>query len=127
MAARRSRATRSSRRPLEGLEGTTVWRNHRPRHSRPSMMGAGQGSQAALWLGLWRGFGAAAAGGDPAASPLRIEPPRVVLEGAGVRQQLAITFCHDDGSPRDVTRECRFAVEPAGIATVAPDGVVRPV
>src|SRR5205814_560365 len=39
----------------------------------------------------------------------------------------AVTLRHDDGSLEDVTRECRFAVEPPGIARVASDGVVHPV
>ena len=105
-----------------------MWRNHRPRRSGPSRTGAGLGSQAAigLWLWLGIGFGAAMAHGEPAAPALSIEPACVVLEGAGARQQLAVTMRHDDGSPRDLTRECRFVVEPAGIATVAPEGVLRP-
>src|SRR5438876_12332331 len=100
-------------------------RNDRPRRSGPSMRGARLGSQAALWLGI--AFGAAKAHGVPAAPVLSIEPARVVLEGADARQQLALTFRHDEGSPRNVTRECRFVVEPPGIAMIAPDGVVRPV
>ncbi|HZW34564.1 MAG TPA: DUF1549 domain-containing protein [Isosphaeraceae bacterium] len=94
-----------------------MWRKGRPGSSGPSLT--------VVWL--WLGFGAATARGEATAPALSLEPARVVLEGAAARQQLAVTFRHEDGSPRDVTRECRFVIEPAGIATVTSDGVVHPV
>jgi hypothetical protein len=57
---------------------------------------------------------------------LSIEPARVVLSGRESRQQLAVTHRLTDGSLRDVTRRCRYVVEPETIATVTTDGVVRP-
>jgi hypothetical protein len=57
---------------------------------------------------------------------LSVEPATVVLSGCGARQQLAVTLRRDDGSPRDVTRACRLVAEPAGLATISPQGVVRP-
>ncbi len=57
---------------------------------------------------------------------LRIEPGSVVLVGQGARQQLAVTQVLDDGLVRDVTRQCRFQVEPMGIAEVTSGGVVLP-
>jgi len=64
-----------------------------------------------------------------AASPgpgLALEPPRVILEGKAARQQLAVSLRTQDGSPRDVTGQCTFSVEPGEIATVTAGGVVVP-
>ena len=47
---------------------------------------------------------------------------RFALDSA--RQQLAVTQSLADGSLRDVTSRCRFAVEPPEIATVTSGGVV---
>ncbi len=55
-----------------------------------------------------------------------MEPATLVLSDAGSRQQIAVTLRTKDGSLRDVTRECRYAVEPSGLAEVSPEGVVRP-
>ena len=62
-----------------------------------------------------------------AASGLLIEPAAIRLDGAGARQQLAVTLQAPDGSLRDVTRSCRIEVVPAGLAAVTPGGVVRPI
>jgi hypothetical protein len=72
------------------------------------------------------GWCSTADGRDSGSSFLTIEPATVALSGAEARQQVAVTLRQQDGSLRDVTRECRFVVEPPGIASVGPDGVVRP-
>lgn len=59
-------------------------------------------------------------------SALSIEPSSVDLNGGDARQQLAVSARLADGSTRDVTRSCRFSVEPAGLATVSAGGVVHP-
>ena len=68
------------------------------------------------------------AAGSIGAGPerLQVEPPSATLSGRDARQQLAVTLRHPDGSLRDVTRACRFDVEPPGLATVSKTGVVRP-
>ena len=52
-----------------------------------------------------------------------IEPASRTFERGARRQtraqQLAITLRDADGSLRDVTSQCRFEIEPAGIATVS--------
>jgi hypothetical protein len=71
--------------------------------------------------------GVSGALGAPTASSgsgLKIHPQRIVLDGKAGRQQIAVTFRDIDGSLRDVTATCRFAVEPEGIAMVTPGGVV---
>ena len=50
----------------------------------------------------------------------------VLVLGWPCAQQLAVTLRLADGSLRDVTAQCRFVVEPAGIAIVQPGGVVLP-
>ncbi len=67
-----------------------------------------------------------ASGENTGAPALSIEPHRVVLSGSGARQQLAVTLRRADGSLRDATRDCRLEVEPAGLATISSQGVVRP-
>jgi len=99
--------------------------NDRPERARLWRQRARVGSQATL--GFWIGFASLFARGDSISPGLNIEPAHVVLSGADARQQLAVTLRHEDGSLRDVTRECRFLVGSGAIATVTPDGVVRPV
>jgi Protein of unknown function (DUF1549)/Protein of unknown function (DUF1553) len=53
-------------------------------------------------------------------------PDRVDLIGRSARQQLAVTITLADGTLRDVTRLCRFAVEPAHFAEATANGVVLP-
>src|SRR5262249_16780984 len=72
------------------------------------------------------GMRAQAAPDVPASSRLSVEPTAVVLSGIDARQQLAGTFRRADGTLGDVTRACRMDVEPAGLATITPGGVVRP-
>ncbi|MGP0069038.1 MAG: DUF1549 domain-containing protein [Isosphaeraceae bacterium] len=104
-------------------KGTTV-----PFHLRRGRAGSGSGLPCLLALILFSGkLDSIARGHDPASSSLTIEPAAVSLSGAEARQQVAVTVRREDGSLRDVTRECRLIVEPAGIATVSPDGVVRPI
>jgi hypothetical protein len=57
---------------------------------------------------------------------LDVVPVRVELTGRSARQQLAVTLTLADGSLRDVTRLCRFVVEPARLAEITADGVVLP-
>jgi hypothetical protein len=63
---------------------------------------------------------------DPWSPRLMIEPTTIVLSSADARQQVAVTGLGADGSPRDVTRDCCFVVEPATLATITRGGVVRP-
>ena len=63
---------------------------------------------------------------DSQGTELAVEPARVVLAGRAARQQLAVTLRMGDGSLRDVTSQCRFTIEPAGIGVVAAGGVVLP-
>jgi hypothetical protein len=58
--------------------------------------------------------------------PVRIavEPTVVRLDGAGARQQIAVTGYFADGSVRDLTADSRFAVEPPSVAAVSDSGVV---
>lgn len=59
-------------------------------------------------------------------SSIEVVPRDVVLSGRDARQQLAVTILDADGSPRDATRAARFQVDPPGLVTISPDGVVRP-
>lgn len=79
----------------------------------------------AVWLVVAAG-GAGAAGDDSPGSNLSIEPPVVLLSGGDGRQQLAVSLRTAEGYSRDVTRACRWVIEPPGIATVSAAGVVRP-
>jgi hypothetical protein len=101
-------------------KGTTV-----PVHLQRVRAGSGL---PCLWafIVILGGSGSIAAGRDSEPSALTIEPPLIILSGAESRQQVAVTLQSTDGSLRDVTRNCRFVVEPPGIATVGADGVVRP-
>ena len=93
-------------------KGTTV-----PFHLRRGRAGSGSGLPCLLALILFSGkLDSIARGHDPASSSLTIEPAAVSLSGAEARQQVAVTVRREDGSLRDVTRECRLIVEPAGIA-----------
>jgi len=79
---------------------------------------------AALTLAFaWLLCGPAAAGAD---GRIAVTPEGVALDGRGARQQLAVTLFAGDGSARDLTASARFAVEPAGLASVSPSGVVSP-
>ena len=63
-----------------------------------------------------------------AAEPiLTITPARVVLDGIGDRQQLAVTFRDANGELRDVTHRAAFAIEPDGPARITERGAVTPV
>ena len=73
----------------------------------------------ALWL-------SPAALGAPPAMRISVEPAAIRLDGAGARQQVAITGQFADGSVRDLTGEARFVAEPAGVADVSSGGVVTP-
>ncbi len=77
-------------------------------------------------IGLLGGFGTVVARGDASSPCLGIVPATVVLSSADARQQLAVTLLLEDGSLRDVTRDCRFVVEPAKLASITPAGVLRP-
>ncbi len=68
----------------------------------------------------------AGAAPDGSSALLAIEPPLVLLSGSDGRQQLAVTLRPAKGSVRDATRGCRIEVEPAGLATVSAEGVLRP-
>jgi hypothetical protein len=70
--------------------------------------------------------GSMAVAGEAGAPRLMIEPATIVLSGADARQQLAVSRLEADGSPRDVTRECRFVIEPAAPASITHSGVVYP-
>ena len=55
---------------------------------------------------------------------LRVEPPSISLRGAELRQQLAVSLENADGSALDVTVRARLVVDPPGVASVSPSGVV---
>ncbi|QDT26348.1 DUF1549 and DUF1553 domain-containing protein [Gimesia panareensis] len=50
----------------------------------------------------------------------------IELSDPDARQQLLITLKEESGSLRDVTREVKYQIVPAGIAEVSPTGYVRP-
>jgi Protein of unknown function (DUF1549)/Protein of unknown function (DUF1553) len=54
----------------------------------------------------------------------RIEPAIIRLEGAGARQQVAVTVEDADGSVRDATANASYRFEPQGIAEVSKGGLV---
>ncbi|HEX8914057.1 MAG TPA: DUF1549 domain-containing protein, partial [Humisphaera sp.] len=49
---------------------------------------------------------------------------KVTLTGSDARQQLLVTATLADGGVRDVTREAKFAVQPAEVARVTAEGLV---
>jgi hypothetical protein len=80
-------------------------------------------------LAAWsvgQGVAAKAAGDGPNLAMLTVEPARVKLSGTDARQQLVVTLRRADATLQDVTRTGRIEVQPAGLATVSPQGVVRP-
>ncbi len=58
---------------------------------------------------------------------LTVEPARLTLTHAGDEQRLLVTGKRSDGTVLDVTRLIRFESANPAIATVGPDGMVRPV
>jgi hypothetical protein len=60
--------------------------------------------------------------------PARIEvfPGTVLLDGAGARQQLAVSGFDAAGAVRDLSAQATYAVEPAGLASVSASGVFTP-
>ncbi len=50
----------------------------------------------------------------------------VLLRGSDARQQLVITGHYATGQTRDLTREVSYTVEPAGLASVASEGLLTP-
>ncbi len=80
-----------------------------------------------LWLiGLLVLISAIEARGDSRSPVLGIHPSTIVLTGADVRQQVAVTQSLGDDSLRDLTRDCRYIIEPPSIATITDQGLVRP-
>ena len=77
----------------------------------------------ALWLASVGALGAAAA-------PLRLEfrpgTSEVALRGKDAARQVLATVAGDDGSERDLSREVRWTVEPATLASVDRSGRVTP-
>ncbi|HZN68301.1 MAG TPA: hypothetical protein VFB66_23650, partial [Tepidisphaeraceae bacterium] len=69
-----------------------------------------------LWLHV---TAAPPEGGSTATQALR-------LRGADARQQLLVTGASDAGTPRDLTRDVTFSVEPATAAKVDPTGLLIP-
>jgi hypothetical protein len=63
--------------------------------------------------------------GESVRSGLSIEPPNIVLSGAGARQQIAVTLRHEDGTLEDVTSECRLTVQPDRVARATPSAVIE--
>jgi hypothetical protein len=58
---------------------------------------------------------------------LAIGPPAFALRGAGAARQLAVTGTFSDGTVRDLTAAVNgttYAIAPAGLAIVSPDGLV---
>ncbi len=53
-------------------------------------------------------------------------PATISLDGAGARQQVAVTGHGSGGTTFDVTAQARFSVEPADLAAVSASGVVTP-
>src|SRR5262249_1046060 len=72
------------------------------------------------------GLGPSESGGASPIPGLTIEPANAVLIGADARQQLVVTLHERDGTLRDVTRECRFRVEPERAGLVTPSGILHP-
>lgn len=54
-----------------------------------------------------------------------VDPPNVTLRGIDSRQQLIVSKLGGDRDA-DLTREAKFAIEPATVATITPEGVVTP-
>ena len=81
---------------------------------------------AACGFAILASLGSIAMAGDSGFPSLSIEPATVVLSSADARRQLAVTVRQADGSVRDVTRDCRFVVEPSTLASINPAGVVQP-
>ncbi|MEO2037076.1 MAG: DUF1549 domain-containing protein [Planctomycetaceae bacterium] len=81
----------------------------------------------------WICWIAAASGIWIPVQPLRAEPPvqltlrpsQIRLESSADRQQILVTSLID-GYNRDLTREVEFDLQPAGVATIDEQGVVRP-
>jgi len=67
-------------------------------------------------------FARASAGGQT----LWVEPPKIRLQGRDARQQLAVTLRSEDGSVRDVTAQCRYALDQSSVARIDADGVAQP-
>jgi hypothetical protein len=49
---------------------------------------------------------------------LSVEPAKVLLGGGSRRQQILVTAVRSDGTPVDVTRDCKFVVRDPGVAEV---------
>jgi hypothetical protein len=85
----------------------------------------------ALWPSFLCLITSSALAGSSAASGARdtgleVEPTTIHLIGRRTQQQLAVTIRQADGTVRDVTRECRFRVEPAAIAEIDGSGLISP-
>lgn len=57
---------------------------------------------------------------------LEVQPPQIVLDGAGARQQVAVDLIAPDATVRDVTATASLTIEPATLAAVSASGVVVP-
>lgn len=57
-------------------------------------------------------------------NPLRVFPAEVTLAAPNAQQQLLVTRT-DSSKMRDLTRECKLAIEPASIAAIDAEGVLR--
>ncbi|QEH37030.1 hypothetical protein OJF2_56150 [Aquisphaera giovannonii] len=72
---------------------------------------------------------AAGAADDEVSAPrlkaVHVEPTRAIVTAPGSTVQLRVTADLDDGSVRDVTRQCAFDLSDPTLAEVSPTGLVR--
>ncbi len=65
--------------------------------------------------------------GDPVAaqvSQLEVQPPEILMEKPGLKQQLKVTVHYADGSTRDVTREAIYSSNTPTVAEVNESGLI---
>src|SRR6516165_10258336 len=65
--------------------------------------------------------------GSESMAALRVSPSAIVLSRPEGSQQLLVMEVLPEGRNRDATRAASYNVTAAGVATVDPDGLVRPV
>ena len=71
---------------------------------------------AAIWLGL----------PDSSNVTLDVEPSKAHLRGSDSLAQVAVTGRTADGKPSDLTPSAKYASKDTAVATVDPDGLIRP-
>ena len=64
--------------------------------------------------------------GEISVDTLEVEPGRVAIRGSDGSAQLAVTGRSVEGSPTDLTASARFLSRNPAVATVDPDGLIRP-